>query len=71
MLGDEVRRAREGAGLTQEALAARARVDRSYLSEIERDKVQISVVVLLQVCRAMGVKASEIIARVEGEKQRR
>lgn len=64
-LGEELRKAREQARLTQEALAARARMDRSYISEIERDKVSVSVHSLLDICRAIGVPASTIIARVE------
>lgn len=46
-------------------------MDRSYLSEIERDKVSPSVRVLLKLCRALGVRASEIIAQVEAEGRRK
>ena len=51
--------------MTQEALAAKARMDRAYISEIERGKASPSVERLFQVCKALGVRPSTIIARVE------
>jgi transcriptional regulator with XRE-family HTH domain len=47
-LGAELRRARRAAGLTQEQLAARAKVDRTNISEIENDKVSPSVDMLVR-----------------------
>ncbi|MBI1348671.1 helix-turn-helix domain-containing protein [bacterium] len=38
MLGQILKEKREAAGLTQEALALAAGVDRSYVSQLERDK---------------------------------
>jgi transcriptional regulator with XRE-family HTH domain len=64
-LGDELRAARESAGLTQEALAAKAKMDRAYISEIERGKADPSITSLFRLCDAMGVRTSTIIARVE------
>ena len=64
-LGDELRAARESAGLTQEALAAKAKMDRAYISEIERGKADPSVTSLIRLCQALGVRASTILARVE------
>jgi transcriptional regulator with XRE-family HTH domain len=51
--------------MTQEALAAKARMDRAYISEIERGRASPSVDRLFQVCEALGVRPSTIIARVE------
>lgn len=65
MLGDELRKARQQAGWTQEKLAARAGMDRAYISEIERGKVSLSVDRLLRICKAMGVRAALIVDRVE------
>ncbi len=64
-LGHELRSAREAAGLTQESLASRATVDRSYISQLERDLKSPTVDMLLRLCRALGVPASKIIARIE------
>jgi transcriptional regulator with XRE-family HTH domain len=65
MLGQELRAARLRAGLTQEELAHRAGVDRSYISQLERGLKSPTVDMLLRLCRATGASASQIIARVE------
>lgn len=65
MLGDELRRARERADMTQEALSFEAGVDRTYISQLEHDKKSPTVDVLFRLCDAMGVRASQLIARVE------
>ena len=65
MLGDELRRARRSAGLTQEQLAAKADISREYVSQLERDRQSPTVDMLLRVCRIIGVSASQIIANVE------
>ena len=66
MLGDELRTAREAAGLKQEELAFAAELDRTYISQLERDKKSPTIDVLFRLCDAMGVRLSELIARVEG-----
>ena len=66
MLGDELRTAREAAGMTQEELAFAAELDRTYISQLERDKKSPTIDVLFRLCDAMGVRLSELIARVEG-----
>lgn len=65
MLGNELRRVRERAGMSQEQLALKARVDRSYLSEIERNKKSPTVKMFLKLCKALGTSAAEIISRLE------
>jgi transcriptional regulator with XRE-family HTH domain len=67
MVGEELRKARETAGLTQEELSSKARVDRSYISQLERGLKSPTLDMLLRLCKAMGVSASEIVARVEKE----
>jgi transcriptional regulator with XRE-family HTH domain len=66
MFGDELRRAREKAGLTQEELAERAGVHRTYVSMLERDKKSPTLAVLFRLCDALGVRPSTLIARLEG-----
>ena len=66
MLGDELRNARRKAGLTQEQVAARARISREYVSQLERNRQSPTVDMLLRVCRILGTSAAEIIARIEG-----
>ena len=65
MLGDELRKAREEAGMSQEKLAFGASVDRSYLSELENNHYSPTVEMLFRLCDALGISASELIARVE------
>jgi len=65
MLGQELRKAREEAGLTQEQAAFAANIDRSYLSQLENNHKSPTVDVLFLICDALGVAASEILARVE------
>jgi transcriptional regulator with XRE-family HTH domain len=64
-LGKELHKARTGAGLTQEQLAFKADVSRNYISLLERNEKSPTVKMLLRLCRAVGVKASTIIARIE------
>jgi transcriptional regulator with XRE-family HTH domain len=68
MLGDELKRARLKAGLTQEQVAARARISREYVSQLERNRQSPTVDMLLRVCRILGTSASRIIATVEKAK---
>lgn len=65
MLGDELKKARLKAGLTQEQVAARARISREYVSQLERNRQSPTVDMLLRVCRILGTSASRIIARIE------
>jgi transcriptional regulator with XRE-family HTH domain len=65
MLGEELRRARDEAGLSQEEVAARAEIDRSYLSQLENDKKSPTLDLLFRVCKAIGIKTSTLVARVE------
>ena len=58
-LGAELRRARLKAGLSQEELSFRASVDRSYISQLERDKKSPTVDMLFRLCRTLGVSAAE------------
>jgi transcriptional regulator with XRE-family HTH domain len=65
MLGDELEQRRRAAGLTQEALAERAGIDRTYVSILERDLQSPTVDMLIRLCRALGVRASDVLAQVE------
>ena len=71
MLGDEIRKAREEAGMSQEKLSFEAGVDRSYLSELENNHRSPTVEMLLRLCDAMDVRASELLARVERQRRKK
>lgn len=65
MLGKELRKAREKAGLTQEELAFKARIHRTYVSLLERGRKSPTLDALLRICKALDTSASRLIARIE------
>lgn len=67
MLGQILRETRLAAGLTQEQLALTAAVDRSYISQLERDLKSPTVSTLFRLCQAMRASPTAIIARLEKE----
>ena len=69
MLGDEIRKSREEAGLTQEQLSYSAGVDRSYVSLLENNKKSPTVDLLYRICDALGVSASDLLVRVEATRK--
>lgn len=56
----EERRARK---LSQEALADAAGIDRSHMGKIERGERNITLLNLTKIARALGERASAIMAR--------
>jgi len=69
MIGQELRKAREAAGLTQEGLAFEARLHRTYISILERDLKSPTLEVLARICRVLGIRVSELIRRAESQKK--
>jgi transcriptional regulator with XRE-family HTH domain len=65
MLGAELRKAREEAKMTQEDLSFAAEIDRTYVSQLERNLKSPTVDTLFRICDALGIAASELLARVE------
>jgi transcriptional regulator with XRE-family HTH domain len=70
MLGEELRKARLDAGMTQEQLSFEARLDRTYISQLERDLKSPTVDTLFRLCDALGVAAGDLIARVDRARKR-
>ena len=60
-VGDRVRALRVERGLSQEALADAAGLDRSYMSGIERGVRNITVLKLKAVARALKVSVRELL----------
>ena len=65
MLGNELRRARERAGLTQERLAFQAGLSRPYISQLERDLKSPTLETLFLIAEALGISASAMVRKVE------
>jgi transcriptional regulator with XRE-family HTH domain len=60
-IGAQVRKHRKSSGLTQEELATRCGVFRSYLSRIEGGTANPSIVVLNTLADALAVDMSELL----------
>ena len=60
MLGEELRKARERAGKTQETLAFDAGLSRPYISQLERDRTAPSLASIARICDALGVRLGHI-----------
>jgi len=65
--GGAVRRLREQHGWSQEQLAWRAEVNRSYLGEVERAAVMPSLAVAAKLAGALEVALSRLIADCESD----
>ena len=62
-VGAAIRTLRNEAGVSQEALALAAGLDRSYLGGVERGEHNLALVNLIKVATATGVSASELLRR--------
>ena len=71
MMGDELRRARQQAGITQEQLSFRAGLSRPYISQLERDLKAPTVETLFLICDALGISAADLIRRVDAARRRK
>jgi transcriptional regulator with XRE-family HTH domain len=59
--GDKVREERHKKGLSQEELASRAGVHRTYIGMIERAEKNITLSNIEKIAKALGIKPSELI----------
>lgn len=60
-LGDNLRKAREEKGWSQEELAERAGVHRTYVGGVERAEYNVTVLTLLRFTGALGVSPSDVM----------
>ncbi len=63
-IGRNIRLARQGAGLSQEALALSAALDRSYVGGVERGERNISALNLCRIAHALAVTPATLLADV-------
>jgi transcriptional regulator with XRE-family HTH domain len=64
--GVVLRDCRQKAGLSQEALADSASVDRTYVSLLERGLRQPTLETLFNLSQALGVSAATLVSRTTG-----
>lgn len=62
LIGSNIKREREKAGLTQEVLSEKINLDTKTLSKIERGKVGISIMTLNLLCEVLCVSSSVILS---------
>jgi len=60
-LAINLRRLRHAAGLSQEELAHRADIDRTYISSIERRQYAASIEVVDRLAKGLGIEVSELL----------
>lgn len=66
VVGENVRRARVAAGLTQEQLAERSGFSQQYLSGLEQGKRNPTIVSLYELALALGVSHVALVEASEG-----
>lgn len=60
-LGTAIRTTREAKSISQEALALRAGVDRSYVGRVERGDNNVAVLTLVKIARALEITVAELM----------
>jgi transcriptional regulator with XRE-family HTH domain len=68
-VGAAIRERREASGLSQEELADRAGLHRTYISLVERAQRNISVDALGEIADALELRPSQLIQRAERLRQ--
>ncbi|HML14722.1 MAG TPA: helix-turn-helix transcriptional regulator [Xanthobacteraceae bacterium] len=61
--GRRVRQLRREQGLSQEKLAFRCDLDRSYVGSVERGERNISLLNICQIAKALNVEPRELLSR--------
>ena len=63
VLAGNLKRYRKAAGLSQEELAHRAEIDRTYISSLERCLYAAGIDVVDRLARELGVEAADLLMR--------
>jgi transcriptional regulator with XRE-family HTH domain len=63
--GQVLRRRRQEAGLSQEALAEQAKLHRNYVGLLERGLRMPTILVVQQLAKGLGTNMTELLAEVE------
>ena len=70
MMGQELRRRRQQAGLTQEHSRSGG-LSRPYISQLERDMKSPTVDTLFRICDALNASAADVVRRVDAARKRK
>lgn len=60
-LGEAIRTARKEKGLSQEALAIEAGVDRSFMGGVERGQHNLTVISLIKIAHRLGIDPHKLL----------
>ena len=63
ILAINLRKLRQARGLSQEELAHRAEIDRTYISALERSVYAAGIDVVDRLARSLGVEAADLLTR--------
>jgi transcriptional regulator with XRE-family HTH domain len=61
VVAETVRRARKASDLSQEELAFEAGLDRTYISQVERQKRNVTIVVLARIAKALKTTPDRLL----------
>jgi len=64
-IGDRIKELRQGLKLTQESLAYKAEVDKTYLNEVENGKRNVSVINLEKIIKALEVSFEKFFKGID------
>lgn len=70
IFGGVLQRHRGKAGLSQEELAFRAGIDRTFVSRLERGIRQPTITTLIGLAEALGISATDLVKETESEYSR-
>lgn len=65
-LGSRIREKRRARGWTQEELAAKADIDRSYIGGVERGERNLTFTMLCDICKSLGCDVAALTAGIPG-----
>ncbi|ODT76898.1 MAG: transcriptional regulator [Pelagibacterium sp. SCN 64-44] len=68
VLAHNLKRHRLALGLSQEELAHRAGIDRTYISSLERSVYAAGIDVVDRLAQELGIDAAELLNRTDAEK---
>jgi transcriptional regulator with XRE-family HTH domain len=69
LFGDTLRAVRLEVGVSQEELAHRAGLDRTYVSSCERGKRNVSLETIVKLAEALGVLPSALLSGLDGPRE--
>lgn len=67
MIGNVLKLIRKDRGLSQEEIAGRTGLDRTYISMLERNIKQPSITTIFLLAEALDIKPSELVIEIEKE----